>query len=479
MKKRISIGLILIIFSIVSVLFVRAEEADGEILPAYNGATTIEKNTNKEKGRYTSSTALQNAVLVNKGSSKLVSPVIKKTGDGTSEVADLYGTNAAVLAINESVLSLEKANINTNGRFAHGVFSYGTATVNLSSSRITTIRDNSSGLMVSGGKIHATNTTVETEGNSSSAIRSYQEGDISVEGGSYSSTGANSPSIYSNSFVSLEGSKLETKASEGIIIDGSGSVELTNSTLTSNNTKLFEGSTSPKNVYMFNSNEGEGSNTFKATESTITTNKGDTIFVTNTKAEINLDNNTIVNKDPNGVVLNIQNGKANVTLEEQQLEGEVKVDKQSNLDLFISTNSLYKGIINKDNQGKVKLSISSESTFILQGNSYVSSLENPIENNSNIYANGYKLFVNGKEVKINGNEYGKKPTKVVEEKTDYTMFYYIGGGVMAFLLLLIIIILVIRKSKEAKAQKAAEVVQLPMMDATPKSMNEIYKNMKK
>lgn len=497
MKKRISLFLILIISSIVVVKAVEAppEGAPGaNQTPTYSGATTIETNTNKAKGNYTSNQSLQNALLVKGGTSTLNSPNIKKQGDANDESADFYGTNAALLAINESVLTLEKANIVTNGKFANAVFSYGTATININNSKITTSNNNSGGLMVAGGgKINASNNTVATSGESSAAIRSDRGGgDITVEKGTYKTTGSGSPAIYSTAFISVEDATLESTTSEGIVIEGANSVEISNTTLTDNNTTLHGNSETYKNIFLYQSMSGdaeEGTSSFKATNSTITTNKGDTIFVTNTSCEILLDSNTIVNKDTSGVLLRAQSGKwgnsgsnggkVKLTLQSQEVEGDIIIDKISTLDMFVSTNSLYKGAINKDNQGKVKLSISSESNIILQGDSYVDSLDNADKNNENIYANGHKLYVNGKAVQINGNKYGSKEKKEEQKKTDYTLYYYIGAGVMAFLLLLIIIIIVSRKKKEKAKQKQEQVVQLPMMDTTPKSMNEIYQNMKK
>ena len=49
-----------------------------------------------------------------------------------------------------------------------------------------------------------------------------------------------------------------------------------------------------------------------------------------------------------------------------------------------------------DNQGKsVKLTLESNSTNKLMGDSYVTSLDNEVENNTNIDFNGYTLYVNG------------------------------------------------------------------------------------
>lgn len=49
-----------------------------------------------------------------------------------------------------------------------------------------------------------------------------------------------------------------------------------------------------------------------------------------------------------------------------------------------------------DNQGKsVKLTLDSNPTIKLMGDSYVTSLDNEVENNTNIDFNGYTLYVNG------------------------------------------------------------------------------------
>lgn len=43
-----------------------------------------------------------------------------------------------------------------------------------------------------------------------------------------------------------------------------------------------------------------GNADFTANNSTITTNNGDSFYITNTSATINLSNNTIINNDSNG-----------------------------------------------------------------------------------------------------------------------------------------------------------------------------------
>lgn len=61
--------------------------------------------------------------------------------------------------------------------------------------------------------------------------------------------------------------------------------------------------------FLYQSMSGDASNgnaTFTAKNSKITTNNGDTFYITNTTATINLTNNTIVNNDSTGNFLRAQ-----------------------------------------------------------------------------------------------------------------------------------------------------------------------------
>ena len=153
----------------------------------------------------------------------------------------------------------------------------------------------------------------------------------------------------------------------------------------------------------------EGTASFSAVNSKITTNKGDTIFVTNTTAKVYLENNTIVNND--GDFLRIEAGKwgsegkngGTVTLDmvNQKVEGSVIVDAISSLEISLKSGSELTGAIDTENQAKsVKLTLSKDSVLNLTADTYVDSLENEQSDNSNIHSNGHKLYVGGKEVNI-------------------------------------------------------------------------------
>ena len=391
---------------------------------SYSAALEITTDKDITEGKYESTTKDENAILVSGDVEVNIDGVtIEKSGDSDGgDSTSFYGTNSAILAKSGANVTIDNVTINTDATGANGVFSYGgSATtnntssdgtvVNISNSTITTLKDNSGGIMTTGGgTTNAKNLTILTSGVSSAAIRTDRGGGVvNVDGGSYETNGSGSPAIYSTAVVSVVNASLKANTAEGIVIEGENSVEIDNCDLVSNNTKLNGLSTTYKNIFLYQSMSGdakEGSSSFVASNSNITTNKGDTIYVTNTTSTIKLSNNTIINNDSTGNFLRIKadswgntgsnGGNVQLSLINQKVSGNIVVDNISTLDMSLSSLSYYEGIINGDNQGKsVKLTLDSNSTIKLMGDSYVTSLDNEVENNTNIDFNGYTLYVNG------------------------------------------------------------------------------------
>ena len=391
---------------------------------SYSAALEITTDKDITEGKYESTTKDENAILVSGDVEVNIDGVtIEKSGDSDGgDSTSFYGTNSAILAKSGANVTIDNVTINTDATGANGVFSYGgSATtnntssdgtvVNISNSTITTLKDNSGGIMTTGGgTTNAKNLTILTSGVSSAAIRTDRGGGVvNVDGGSYETNGSGSPAIYSTAVVSVVNASLKANTAEGIVIEGENSVEIDNCDLVSNNTKLNGLSTTYKNIFLYQSMSGdakEGSSSFVASNSNITTNKGDTIYVTNTTSTIKLSNNTIINNDSTGNFLRIKSdswgntgsngGNVQLSLINQKVSGNIVVDNISTLDMSLSSLSYYEGIINGDNQGKsVKLTLDSNSTIKLMGDSYVTSLDNEVENNTNIDFNGYTLYVNG------------------------------------------------------------------------------------
>ena len=381
----------------------------------YKGNRTITSSINEDSQTYSSTTGNVNALLVSGGSSTINNPSISKSGDAAGDNADFYGTNAAILAYNNANLNITNGTINTNGGHANAVFAYGTGSITLNNTSINTTNNNSGGIMVSGGgRINAYNLNVKTSGRSSAAIRSDRGGGtITTSQGTYETSGVGSPAIYSTAYIIANGSNLISTASEGIIVEGANSVILNNVTLTDTNTTLNGHSETYKNIFLYQSGSGDASHgnaEFTANKSKITTNKGDTIFVTNTVATITLNDNNIINND--GDFLRIQKGKwgtsgtnggiVTLNLSKQSVKGNIIVDNISTLDITMKENSALYGAIDKDNQAKnITLTMSNNSILSLTADSYIDVLNNADTTNSNIYLNGHKLYVNG--ISVTGN----------------------------------------------------------------------------
>lgn len=393
---------------------------------SYSAKTEISESSDVSDEAYFSETADENAVLI-KGASVTMSGItVTKSGDSDGgDNTSFYGTNSAVIAKDGAELTVKDAKITTDATGANGVFSYGGSavtnnsssdgtTVNISDSVITTSKDNSGGIMTTGGgTMNAYDLTVNTAGTSSAAIRSDRGGGtVNVDGGSYTTTGQGSPSIYSTADITVKNAKLTAMASEGIVIEGKNSVSIDSCELIDSNTKLNGQSTTYKNIFLYQSMSGDadsGTASFTAKNSRITTEKGDTLYVTNTAAVITLENNTIANNDPTGYFLRVQKdswgndgsngGTVELNMTNQSAEGDIYVDSISSLTVSMSDGSRYEGAINSDNcAGSVSLKLDSPSKLKLTADTYLTSLDDEDPTLGNIDFNGYKLYVNSQEV---------------------------------------------------------------------------------
>ena len=341
---------------------------------AYSAVKEITTDENITDEEYKSTNADENAVLLSGNITSTLSGItIQKTGDSDGgDNTSFYGTNSAVLAKSGANVTIQNATITTDATGANGVFSYGGSattsnsssdgtTVNISDSKITTTKDNSGGIMTTGGGImNATNLTVLTSGTSSAAIRSDRGGGtVNVDKGTYKTTGKGSPAVYSTADITVKNATLTSLASEGLIIEGKNKITIENVQLTDTNNTLNGQSTTYKNIFIYQSMSGDadaGTAEFSSKDSTIVTNKGDSIYVTNTKASIILENNEFINNDSSGNFLRIQKdswgasgsngGDVDLVLTNQKVNGNIVVDSISKLSMKLSKISSYEGTIN-------------------------------------------------------------------------------------------------------------------------------------
>ena len=391
----------------------------------YSASKEITSDEKITEGDYSSTNSDENVISVSGTKASLSNITVSKTGDSDGgDNTSFYGTNSAILAKDGAVVTISNATIETNATGANGVFSYGGSattnnsnsdgtTINISDSKITTTKDNSGGIMTTGGGVmNATNLTISTSGRSSAAIRSDRGGGkVTVTGGTYETSGPGSPAIYSTANITVKDATLISTSSEGAIIEGKNSITIENVNLTDTNKDLNGQSTTYKNIFLYQSMSGDaadGKAVFTSKNSTITTNKGDSFYVTNTIAEINLENNQIINNDSDGYFLRVQKdswgnsgsngGEVALNMTNQKVSGNIYIDSISTLTMNMNESS-FEGAINTDNIAKsIEIKLDKSSTIKLTGDSYITSLEDEDTTYSNIDFNGYKLYVGDKEL---------------------------------------------------------------------------------
>ena len=393
--------------------------APGQSGDASNGtaATTIDSDTAVDGETYSSTGDDENALRVDGATVELTNITVNKT-EGSSSSADngdFYGMNAGLLAQNGATVTIQNATVNTSVKNGNGVFSYGTGTtVNISDSTIRTTGDCSGGIQTTGGgTTNASNLDVETEGNSSAAIRSDRGGGtVNVNGGTYVTNGTGSPAVYSTADVSVSDATLTANNSEGVVVEGKNSVTLTDCDLTGNMTGTYQDdSENIHNIMIYQSMSGDaevGEASFTAEGGSITAKSGDMFYVTNTDCTISLKN--VAFQLANEVFLRVEGNSSSrgwgqeganggdVVLDaaSQKIEGQILVDSISSLKLNLTDGSSFTGSINPDGAaGTVDVTLSDDSTWTLTGDSYVSSFTG---STSNITANGYHLYVDGEQV---------------------------------------------------------------------------------
>ena len=394
---------------------------------SYSAVKEITSDETIKDETYSSENSDENAVLATGSiTAQLSDTTITKTGDSDGgDTSNFYGNNSGITAKDGAALTLKNMKITTDASGANGVFSYGGSattsnssgdgtSVTLSDSEITTTGDNAGGIMTTGGgTMTASDLTINTSGRSSAAIRTDRGGgSVDITGGTYTTTGIGSPSVYSTADIIVNNARLVAKASEGIVIEGKNSVTLNDCTLTDNNTELNGQSTTYKNIFLYQSMSGDaadGNAEFTAADSKITTKKGDTLYVTNTTATINLENNTIKNTDSEGNFLKAQadswgnsgsnGGDVTLVMTKQKATGNIVIDSISTLDMTMKSGSYYEGTINGDNSARsIKLTLDKKSKIKLTGDSYVTSLDDADTDYSNIDFNGYTLYVDGEAI---------------------------------------------------------------------------------
>ena len=394
----------------------------------YTGSVEITSSETQSGKTYTSTTSDESALLIATGDEVTISDAtVSKTGDSDGgDNCNFYGLNATVLVKDGSVTTITGATITSDADGANGVFSYGGnggqngaegdgTTVIISDSVITTTGNGSGGIMTTGGGItEASNLTVETSGQSSAAIRTDRGGGtVTVDGGTYTTNGLGSPTIYSTADITVSNAVLVSNLSEAVCIEGKNSITLTDCDMTAENTETNGNATFLDSIMIYQSMSGDadsGTSSFNMTGGSLTSKSGHVFHVTNTNAVINLSGVKITNLDSDNILLSVcddgwsgADNIATVNASGQVLEGKILVGSNSTLTLKLTDGSEYTGSISGEitnakgktvsiEVGEVHVTIDESSTWTLTEDTYITSFDGDI---SSIISNGYTLYVNG------------------------------------------------------------------------------------
>lgn len=285
--------------------------------------------------------------------------------------------------------------------------------------------------MAGGGTLYAWDLYVETNGESSAAIRSDRgSGTMVVDGGSYTSRGEGSPAVYSTADITVHGADLTAEGSEAICIEGLNTIRLFDCNLTGNMSDLSQNDCT-WNVILYQSMSGDsavGNSTFEMVGGTLTAKNGGMFYTTNTESTFVLSGVTIQgaadsefllkctgNSNQRGWGTAGANGAVcHFTGIGQELEGDVIWDSISQLDLYLTEGSTLTGAFVKDESnagsggdGFANLYVDRDSTWVVTGDSTL----------TNLACAGTLVGVNGNEVTVVGTD----GTTYVTGSSPYTV----------------------------------------------------------
>lgn len=359
----------------------------------------------------------------------------KESGETTDKESSIYyGLNSAVIVKDGSSIELIDSDITTNVSYSSAFFLTGlNGTAKLDNINISTNKEYSSGLVSSDyGSITALDLDITTKGDNSTSLKSItSNSEINIEDSYLYTEGLYSPLIYSSGKIILTNTDGTALNSNIATIEGSNSITLTDSKLTTENITNIDNTAG---IYIYNeqskSISADYTNaTFTSTSSRLTIKETDNyesipmFYITNIKATINItdteldySNNILLKVVGNDTYGDIGNngGEVTFTATDQELKGNIEIDDISKV-RFNLNNSHYEGQINGNDSSKaVDITFDKTSTWTLTGDSYINTLT--IQNGKisrlsrSIKSNGYDIYynanlnewLNGKTIRLSG-----------------------------------------------------------------------------
>ncbi|MBQ9674080.1 MAG: hypothetical protein IJV39_05595 [Ruminococcus sp.] len=325
-------------------------------------------------GTQVKSSADNECAVLNKGAKQLLLDGVKITSNGAlsygESYAKYYGLGSALLTTNGTTY-VKNGGLICTADFGSAVFSYSKGTAFLAGTKISSEK-NSYGVAVAGGEVYGYNLNINAKGNAT-AINGSNGGKIILDGGKITDS-ANSVVINANANIALH--DIDLTAEKSAIADVSGKNTL--SFFECNLNSAMKGSS----AYAFaiqNSVEKSGLN---IVDCTLTNKKGGVFLVDNAKAAIVLSNTKISYSKSNDYLLNCEGASdCSFTADNQKISGKILREPNSKLNVYLKNKSSFSGKIQLNNvnsydEKKCNVYIDANSTWVVTGNSTVSTIYN-------------------------------------------------------------------------------------------------------
>lgn len=323
------------------------------------------------------------------------------TGDTSSEdSSSFYGLNAGVLAATGKIY-MTGGSVTTSGTGANGVFATGSgSSVTLSDVKISATADGGHAVMATqGGSLVCTNVDMTTAAAHAGAIATDRGGGtILVSGGTVTTSGQDSPGIYSTGDITVSGATIAATGAEAAVIEGANSITLTNTALSSSFADKWGAM-----IYQSMSGDAEGTRgvfTMSGGSLAYTAADGPLFFVTNTTGVITLTNVAVV--AASGTLVSAagttrwgtsgsNGGTVIFTADGETLTGDLITDDISSITATLKNGTKLTGAINS-----AALSLDATSTWTVTDTSYLTAFADPngISGTSvtNIVGNGHDVY---------------------------------------------------------------------------------------
>ena len=389
----------------------------------YSSYSSTSTNENLSGKTLSSTNSDQSVVYVTKSGITINnSNLNKESGDSSkTENSEFYGVNAAVL-VNGGGLTMTGGTITTKAKGANAIVATNNGNVKITGTEITSTGSGSARGLHStfGGKIEATNVKISTQGGSCATLATDRgEGSVTCTECTLSTAGAGSPLIYSTGDITVSKTTGTAIGAQAVVIEGKNTATIKESSNLKCNGNPNRKDVDKCGIMLYQSMSGDaasGTSTFNCDKSTIEIQTSSSVyssapmfFITNTQAKINLEECTF--KYGSGVFLyaagtsewgnsGSNGGVVTLTLSNQDIEGDIVVDAYSGLTINL-IGSTVTGKINAANTAaKIAISLDQDSSIILTGNSYYTSLVNEKTDGSNLVNGTYKWIASTeKEIK--------------------------------------------------------------------------------